>query len=277
MLATQERAAAVPAGGPTRAAMRAQPAASTPRAQALLLTRSRLAAIWAAARVRRRKHRRIEQICLATIIFCAIGAATFGLLPLANLFDLGAGLLIVAVAGFSAFAAGLAKLHYHDVGSRHEKVFSFCGEGIAVIEALLATEASEHPYVERVLNTFNTQAARYEKELGVEPPSAVTDVKPLLPSKGRHRRHERIKSLRFRDTYIIDAASGKRYAAQLIDLSLSGAAIETDANLDAGHHILIGRRPAKIVRRFSLGGREGLGVEFKTFLKPEEFTPDFRP
>ena len=82
---------------------------------------------------------------------------------------------------------------------------------------------------------------------------------------GEHaRRHVRIKPTKTR--IVITRSDQLAVLAELIDVSISGAAIRGDLpDLSAGDDILVGSRPARVVRL--LPG--GLACEFITLLAPE--------
>jgi hypothetical protein len=82
------------------------------------------------------------------------------------------------------------------------------------------------------------------------------------------RRHFRIKARNPETNILLENRSA--YPAYVLDFSLSGACIETDAPLDVGDEIAFPRFTcAKIVR--AMGNRR-FGVEFKRAFRPHEFT-----
>jgi hypothetical protein len=86
-----------------------------------------------------------------------------------------------------------------------------------------------------------------------------------------HRRHERVVPLNPRSTLIL--GDGREYGAQILNMSMSGAALNTDANLAAGTAVTLGRTPAKVVRSFP----EGVVLEFSQMIAPEQFDESFVP
>ncbi|ODT67835.1 MAG: pilus assembly protein PilZ [Pelagibacterium sp. SCN 63-23] len=70
------------------------------------------------------------------------------------------------------------------------------------------------------------------------------------------RRHERVVPDIRHSTVVLD--DGRRYNCKIIDISLSGAAIELDVRPAMGTPIALGRMRARVVRHF----RNGVAVEF---------------
>lgn len=70
------------------------------------------------------------------------------------------------------------------------------------------------------------------------------------------RRHERVVPDLRHSTVVLD--DGRRYNCKIIDISLSGAAIELDVRPAMGTPITLGRMRARVVRHF----QNGVAVEF---------------
>ena len=70
------------------------------------------------------------------------------------------------------------------------------------------------------------------------------------------RRHERVVPDNRHSTVVLD--DGRRYNCKIIDISLSGAAVELAVRPTIGTPCTLGRMRAKIVRHF----QDGVGVEF---------------
>ena len=70
------------------------------------------------------------------------------------------------------------------------------------------------------------------------------------------RRHERVVPDLRHPTVVLD--DGRRYNCKIIDISLSGAAIELDVRPAMGTPITLGRMRARVVRHF----QNGVAVEF---------------
>jgi hypothetical protein len=86
------------------------------------------------------------------------------------------------------------------------------------------------------------------------------------------RRHFRVKP-RNPETRL-SVANRKSYPARVIDLSISGACIETDAPVTVGEMIDFERfTRAKIIRAF---GNRRFGVEFLRHFRPQEFNWNIR-
>ena len=70
------------------------------------------------------------------------------------------------------------------------------------------------------------------------------------------RRHERVVP-DIRHSYVV-LDDGRRYNCKIIDISLSGAAVELDVRPDRGTPVTLGRMRARVVRHF----QNGVAVEF---------------
>ena len=79
------------------------------------------------------------------------------------------------------------------------------------------------------------------------------------------RRHERIAP---RDRYaILKLPNGREYTATVIDLSMSGAALNVDCEPPIGARVVVGVTPAEVVRHVNCG----IAVEFLNPLPADEF------
>jgi hypothetical protein len=72
------------------------------------------------------------------------------------------------------------------------------------------------------------------------------------------RRHERVVPDNRHSTVVLD--DGRRYNCKIIDISLSGAAIELAVRPAMGTPVRLGRMRARVVRHF----QDGVGVEFSS-------------
>lgn len=70
------------------------------------------------------------------------------------------------------------------------------------------------------------------------------------------RRHERVVPDIRHSTLVLDDA--RRYNCKIVDISLSGAAVEIDVRPALGTPVTLGRMRARVVRHF----QNGIGVEF---------------
>lgn len=70
------------------------------------------------------------------------------------------------------------------------------------------------------------------------------------------RRHERVVPDNRHSTIVLE--DGRRYNCKIIDISLSGAAVELDVRPALGTLVTLGRMRARIVRHF----QDGIAVEF---------------
>ena len=82
------------------------------------------------------------------------------------------------------------------------------------------------------------------------------------------RRHERIEP-RDRST-TVRLANGRVFAASLIDISVSGAAISVGCQPAIGSPVVVGSTPAQVVRLLD----DGIAVEFLRMIPHDEFGPD---
>ena len=79
------------------------------------------------------------------------------------------------------------------------------------------------------------------------------------------RRHERIAP---RDRYtILKLPNGREYTATLIDISMSGAALNVDCEPPIGTRVVVGATPAEVVRHVNCG----IAVEFLSPLPADDF------
>ncbi|MBU1176756.1 MAG: PilZ domain-containing protein [Alphaproteobacteria bacterium] len=72
------------------------------------------------------------------------------------------------------------------------------------------------------------------------------------------RRHERVVPDNRHSTIMLE--DGRRYSCKIIDISLSGAAIEIDVRPAPGTPLTVGRMRARVTRHFE----NGVGVEFSS-------------
>jgi hypothetical protein len=84
------------------------------------------------------------------------------------------------------------------------------------------------------------------------------------------RRHERIAPHFTRTT--LKTPDGGEHAARLIDISISGAAMNVEASPPIGSPVIVGDTPAQIVRHFA----GGVAVEFARLLPADTFDEDTR-
>lgn len=70
------------------------------------------------------------------------------------------------------------------------------------------------------------------------------------------RRHDRLAPRKTRTDITLE--DGSKHVCRIIDLSLSGAAVDTESRLPLGTPILLGSMKGRVVRHF----REGLAIEF---------------
>jgi len=79
------------------------------------------------------------------------------------------------------------------------------------------------------------------------------------------RRHERIAPRSGRAELVLD--DGRTYACRIIDLSMSGAAVDIDVRPALGTPVRLGNMRGRVVRHF----QEGVAIEFASQLTNENF------
>ena len=83
------------------------------------------------------------------------------------------------------------------------------------------------------------------------------------------RRHERVAP---RDpSSFLHLMDGRQYPCRIIDLSLSGAAVETDVKPAIGVQVTLGNMRGQVVRHF----QDGLAIEFAVVQRPESLDAEF--
>jgi len=83
------------------------------------------------------------------------------------------------------------------------------------------------------------------------------------------RRHERVSPRKPMST--LRLADGRQYDCRIIDLSLSGAAIEIDVKPALGVQVMLGTMRGQVVRHFE----EGIAIEFAVVQRPETLDSEF--
>ncbi len=83
------------------------------------------------------------------------------------------------------------------------------------------------------------------------------------------RRHERVAPRNPLST--VRLADGRNYQCRIIDLSLSGAAIELDVKPALGTHVTLGTMRGQVVRHFE----DGIAIEFAVIQRPETLEAEF--
>jgi hypothetical protein len=69
---------------------------------------------------------------------------------------------------------------------------------------------------------------------------------------------------------VLQLTDGRQYQCRIIDLSLSGAAIEIDVKPALGVQVTLGTMRGQIVRHFE----EGVAIEFAVIQRPEMLDSD---
>lgn len=83
------------------------------------------------------------------------------------------------------------------------------------------------------------------------------------------RRHERIAPRN--PMSVLQLMDGRQYQCRIIDLSLSGAAIEIDVKPAIGVQVILGTMRGQIVRHFE----DGVALEFAVVQRPETLDSEF--
>jgi hypothetical protein len=83
------------------------------------------------------------------------------------------------------------------------------------------------------------------------------------------RRHERV-SLR-NPISVLQLSDGRQYQCRIVDLSLSGAAVEIDVRPALGTLITLGTMRGRIVRHFE----DGVAIEFAAVQRPDTLAAEF--
>ncbi|MEP9373235.1 PilZ domain-containing protein [Mesorhizobium sp. KR1-2] len=83
------------------------------------------------------------------------------------------------------------------------------------------------------------------------------------------RRHERVAPRKAIST--LQLADGRQYACRIIDLSLSGAAVELDVKPALGVQVILGTMRGQVVRHFE----DGIAIEFAVVQRPETLDAEF--
>jgi len=89
-----------------------------------------------------------------------------------------------------------------------------------------------------------------------------------LPGVTDDRKHDRVSLRNARTT--LKLANGRELFAELMDVSMSGAAIAVDFRPAVGARVLVGSTPAEVVRHLDYG----VAVEFARAIPPETFDAD---
>jgi PilZ domain len=84
------------------------------------------------------------------------------------------------------------------------------------------------------------------------------------------RRHERIAPRK--PASMLQLTDGRQYACRIIDLSLSGAAIEINVKPALGVQVTLGTMRGQVVRHFE----DGIAVEFAVIQRPETLGSEFQ-
>lgn len=82
------------------------------------------------------------------------------------------------------------------------------------------------------------------------------------------RRHERVAPRN--PVSVLQLADGRQYQCRIIDLSLSGAAVEIDVKPALGSQVTLGTMRGQVVRHFE----DGVAIEFAVIQRPETFGND---
>lgn len=85
------------------------------------------------------------------------------------------------------------------------------------------------------------------------------------------RRHERVAPRN--PMSVLQLPDGRQYQCRIIDLSLSGAAIEIEVKPALGSQVVLGTMRGQVVRHFE----DGVAIEFAVIQRPETLDGDLSP
>ncbi|MET0596744.1 MAG: PilZ domain-containing protein [Mesorhizobium sp.] len=83
------------------------------------------------------------------------------------------------------------------------------------------------------------------------------------------RRHERVAPRNAASVLVL--TDGRQYTCRIIDLSLSGAAVEMDVKPALGVQVTLGTMRGQVVRHFE----DGIAIEFAVIQRPETLESEF--
>ncbi|GLS30678.1 pilus assembly protein PilZ [Mesorhizobium albiziae] len=83
------------------------------------------------------------------------------------------------------------------------------------------------------------------------------------------RRHERVAPRNASSVLVL--TDGRQYSCRIIDLSLSGAAVEIDVKPALGVQVTLGTMRGQVVRHFE----DGIALEFAVIQRPETLETEF--
>ncbi len=83
------------------------------------------------------------------------------------------------------------------------------------------------------------------------------------------RRHERVAPRN--PASVLQLMDGRQYQCRIIDLSLSGAAVEIDVKPAIGVQVVLGTMRGQVVRHFE----DGVAIEFAVIQRPETLDAEF--
>lgn len=83
------------------------------------------------------------------------------------------------------------------------------------------------------------------------------------------RRHERVAPRN--PMSVLQLPDGRQYQCRIIDLSLSGAAVEIDVKPALGSQVILGTMRGQVVRHFE----DGVAIEFAVVQRPETLDGEF--
>lgn len=164
---------------------------------------------------------------------------------------------VIGCATFPGYGNDQVALHHVDTAGMWFRSSRRPAKGEALKFALRGFEDFEACVTELTDDGF---LAMPNRKMGIS--SLVAEVAKVSRSQEAsqsERRHERVSPKDLRATLRIDGASA---TVNVIDISVSGAAIESLLRPSIGTEAMLGRMPAKVVRHIS----NGFAVEFKDTL-----------
>ena len=118
------------------------------------------------------------------------------------------------------------------------------------------------------LMTFTCSAQKREKLAD----QLTLELNRHLLGEADMRRYDRVEATHGSFTHFT-RFTGDQIRCEVLDLSLTGVSVRTDARHQIGEHILIGNRAARVARHHS----EGIGVEFLGTVAPASTIDKFIP
>jgi hypothetical protein len=154
---------------------------------------------------------------------------------------------------------GNVLFHSERVGEPGEKVIAYL-DHIGRIEGVI-TRTSDEGFA---ITIVASERKRYK--LAAQLTWLANRHELDLPEDRRHERNAPRNPMN-----VLRLDDGREYKCRIIDLSLSGAAVELEVKPALGVPVMLGNMRGRIVRHFD----EGVAIEFATVQKPEALEAEF--